>query len=717
MRVLVALALCGFASCSLGLESLRPVISLDLGTDHHIQKYTTAQAGVPCNGLGGREILTSHLLCRSREGVNKAGNRFSEKFSKTCVAGISSLATCHLPEAKAYDHQDGRLGVKEELFLINDDGSPPLVTSSAPGLQRSLINWSKRSEYVIKYDAADSSGNQAEQVLFALILDDPIPPVISFPKVFPATLESCNRDNVGQDPKNRRMWKLLPSAIAYDNIDKDLSSKMKIMVVLPGGGAVEYNQGALLLEGSWVALDTHTLGVYTIEYSVHDHAGMFGLKGHDNSVLVTKKLRVQDTLAPNIYCKKAGCNRHSVLKVTGTKITKVATAHFNLCCDACENQRWNRAVGTDVSKDEPECAFFHFVKKYQRCTLYAANVTASIAMIDAETESGSPLGCDYTPHECGKPYTDAGARCIDMRDSIRGGVGGVASSVNPNTLASKLKHTSAVDIDTNGEYQVKYTCTDLAGNKKVHSRKVVVGDHQLPSIKLVGGEHQFLSPGNPTLDDYLVLGKSYQCQDLCTCSSGCSSSNSAVIYKEQCPGTYECLSEKGVPIECNGGDEAKASVVDIAHMKTIPGTYAIKYTCSDSTHSVSKCRTMYNIPTDGCVYSPWGPWERVRIPVCKQVVEMRTRKRTLVRYFIAADLCTATVDSWVQCVENCDRDLCQKDTGILMYMLQWKRDTDITGPETISLRTAKSVVLQNYGDKQIVEHKVGVKVTSFERRR
>jgi hypothetical protein len=34
------------------------------------------------------------------------------------------------------------------------------------------VNFDYRSTYLFKYDASDSKGNHAEQVVFALILDD-----------------------------------------------------------------------------------------------------------------------------------------------------------------------------------------------------------------------------------------------------------------------------------------------------------------------------------------------------------------------------------------------------------------------------------------------------------------------------------------------------------------------------------------------------------------
>merc|ERR1711871_1646584 len=42
----------------------------------------------------------------------------------------------------------------------------------------SVVNFSRRSTYLFKYDVTDAAGNHAEQVVFSLILNDVTKPVI-----------------------------------------------------------------------------------------------------------------------------------------------------------------------------------------------------------------------------------------------------------------------------------------------------------------------------------------------------------------------------------------------------------------------------------------------------------------------------------------------------------------------------------------------------------
>merc|ERR1719399_1229563 len=105
---------------------------------------------------------------------------------------------CQLPMAMAYDHANGTLPVVSTLFRVDhqvactNKGTAPNSADRAPAgcdlgdyrsgtsqtdeTQLSSIDFSKRSTYLLKYDAEDASGNKAEQAVVALILDDLVAP-------------------------------------------------------------------------------------------------------------------------------------------------------------------------------------------------------------------------------------------------------------------------------------------------------------------------------------------------------------------------------------------------------------------------------------------------------------------------------------------------------------------------------------------------------------
>ena len=131
----------------------------------------------------------------------------------TGAAGRSACTTrCPFPVANAYDHQDGTgVDVTTRIFLVDEDGTTKntAVTGGADD-----VDFTKRSTYLFKYDAHDQAGNRAEQVVFALILDDQTAP----------TINVCN--GVAETVEAASGWKLCPGSVAMDNIDGNVKSRM-----------------------------------------------------------------------------------------------------------------------------------------------------------------------------------------------------------------------------------------------------------------------------------------------------------------------------------------------------------------------------------------------------------------------------------------------------------------------------------------------------------
>ena len=99
-----------------------PVIHLDLD-ERVLNKYSTANAGLPCNGFHSN-ALADHVLCRPRQGAayGDQSNRRSEDYAKECIAKKATVGTCPGPTARAYDHHDGNIKVVSTLYLVNNDG-------------------------------------------------------------------------------------------------------------------------------------------------------------------------------------------------------------------------------------------------------------------------------------------------------------------------------------------------------------------------------------------------------------------------------------------------------------------------------------------------------------------------------------------------------------------------------------------------------------------
>jgi hypothetical protein len=68
-------------------------------------------------------------------------------------------------KAHAWDSHDEEIKVSKQIYLVDDDGQTGVVPAGK-------VDYAKHRTYLIKYDASDAAGNHAEQLVFALILDD-----------------------------------------------------------------------------------------------------------------------------------------------------------------------------------------------------------------------------------------------------------------------------------------------------------------------------------------------------------------------------------------------------------------------------------------------------------------------------------------------------------------------------------------------------------------
>jgi hypothetical protein len=79
----------------------------------------------------------------------------------------------------------------------------------------------------------DRTGNSAQQIVFALILNDKTAPVITPTVPSPTALEACDRDNEYQDTgTSRQYWDLgLPNDnVCTDNFDLDDLMRSELQV-------------------------------------------------------------------------------------------------------------------------------------------------------------------------------------------------------------------------------------------------------------------------------------------------------------------------------------------------------------------------------------------------------------------------------------------------------------------------------------------------------
>jgi hypothetical protein len=186
------------------------------------QPRTWNRGGYAGLGCSSEQLLGATVPSHCR----RPGKKSNEDYSKTCPAGMpatEAATECPLPQATAFDHQ-------QKLFLVRNDSGE----QTAPELMVIPDNVRDDSahEWIAKYDASDRAGNEAEQIVFAIILDDDEKPAITPMVNFPLTLEACDMDNVGQSRQSFED-RILPLEIAMNNIDENLCDQLQIEVKAP----------------------------------------------------------------------------------------------------------------------------------------------------------------------------------------------------------------------------------------------------------------------------------------------------------------------------------------------------------------------------------------------------------------------------------------------------------------------------------------------------
>jgi hypothetical protein len=595
MKVFCAsLALAALAAAE--VDTTPPVITLDMAETYQTWHPTTING--PCStnpttcqiGVGCSATASSH--CRLHRNVLNAATGYSsvEKYSRTCPAGINTdITSCPLPDAHAYDHHDGSLTVAKKIKIMNLDGTPCRPTAEKPyKCNRNAVNYAHRAEYTIEYDAADSAGNKAEKLVFTLILSDLKPPSLKIPStVTPATLEACDRDNIGQDTTNVAQWNMPRSTEADDNIDGRVDDDILVTLTTPNGAKVTSKyQYEYVSAATWQTIDTHILGTYTVKFVATDYAGMFGQDGKNNTNTVTHTIKVQDTTAPTIYCKAAKCAMEPG-RVPESLIEKYAdNAALDAdkpedCCHLCEQQQFLRRVGSVEANNAPACAYWTHDTKTKKCYLMSTQLdlhkSGSLLLSGAthnETwATGYPIQCQVrNDHECGTTYTDPGARCIDMHDSYNA----MTKTIDDALLTPVSSAVGApISIKSVGFQEIDYRCSDKQARAAIKQTRVVdVKDTTPPTISVTG-------------------------QHTVEVSAGVTNSSVIAMYRKQATCTDLCDDNPTITTTLHKSDDASADACSGTEIDSYTGnkigTYAIKYTCTDNKGlKDTACRVIVN---------------------------------------------------------------------------------------------------------------------------
>jgi len=274
----------------------------------------------------------------------------------TCETGgwvTTDAANCPFPTALAFDHEDRATTVQTRIFLIDLEGVAQNLNNALSST--SDVSFEKRATYLFKYDAVDKHMNHAEQVVFALILDDVEAPF------FQTSCADGTKFSSSIAVEAASTWEMCESTVE-DNVDgtvlepvtyqvhyveqpnlnafQQLALKKTRSTGLQGSGSQDTWENYATTKD--FLRDFH-VGKYLVTAQVFDKAQLYGHNAENNRRVRHQTVIVKDTTAPHVELQGSSpvyveCSK--TVSKDGNK-NKIATTYFdekNRCIDALDTE-------------------------------------------------------------------------------------------------------------------------------------------------------------------------------------------------------------------------------------------------------------------------------------------------------------------------------------------------------------------------------------------
>ncbi|MGI6329556.1 MAG: immunoglobulin-like domain-containing protein [Bacilli bacterium] len=334
------------------------------------------------------------------------------------------------------------------------------------------LNIKKTGIYKVYYNAIDTSGNKAKEVVRTVIVEDTIPPVIK--------LIGSNLIKLKVNDEYKEL-----GATVTDNYDKELEVKIN---------SSELN----LLKP----------GTYKIYYNAIDTSG-------NKAVEIIRTIIVEDTEKPTIQLNgdeeiRIEVNRENPEPYE--ELGAILKDNYNSDRDVTDitYQMKKDGVYEDVTEiDTSKIGEYKVIYRGSDSsgneavevvrTVIVADTTSPVIQLNGDEEIRIEVN-----RENPEPYEELGATLIDNYDSDR--------DVTDITYQIKIdddEYEDVTEIDTSkiGEYKVIYRGSDSSGNEAVEVvRTVIVADTTSPVIQLNGDEEIRIEVNRESPDLYEELG-------------------------------------------------------------------------------------------------------------------------------------------------------------------------------------------------------------------
>jgi len=451
-----------------------------------------------------------------------------QDWTERCAAGRPAKE-CPFPVAKAFDANDKSLSVRTRKFLVDVDGRAVLK-------EVKNVDFTKRSTYLFKYDAKDAANNHAEQVVFALVLDDQTAPKIAVCRGSKQLVEAASK------------WTLCQS-FANDNIDRVVTDNVQYTIaMIPDKSNLVWakknlpNKPKTLVEnvkyaGAKYAIDTDVVGRYLLTLRVSDKAGVYGKGSKSNTQIAKQAIFVHDTTKPTITIHGAQpaieeCGVEGGYKDEGAfAADSLDTAKLGRKIPVSRESSVNiKKVGwykvtynaKDVAGNQADTAVRRVrVKDHTAPRIYLKG-KAEMEVWAGQNKKGDKHTFDMEP----------GVTTFDLCDKRK-------LPVTMRWIGVNGKFDDSVP----GVYTRQYCVSDHVGLKNCITRKINVSDKRGPQITIQGNAIETFEASR----DITYTDKGAKCQD----------------YVD---------GDIGHAVEVSG------EVVNMAR----PATYTIRYDCADS---------------------------------------------------------------------------------------------------------------------------------------
>jgi len=557
-----------------------PRIELDLSStavknadlaSHIKTNLLTGIAGVSdattdLNGGTDATLMKTHEYASTSPYTKTANSKHitsRQDWSQQCPAKTATLLTCPFPTPKAFDHNDREVDVKTNVFLIDLDGADSLDGNSLPAVidENDIFTegsklYGKRATYLFKYDAVDEAGNRAEQVVFALILNDQTKPNINpcyaenSIAVEAATQANgkyeffCEKDAVQTLPLEPGSADdassftagatagVKPAAIddkytATDNIDTIASSAIHFniysLTALASSDLKDKTPDSqkLTLEEARAALGTKLTSVGSkrsiVEAVVSDNANFYGLEGESNEQTAELDVTIADTTGPALFL-------NGLEKVNGECCRPGATN----CATQAHHGYVDRLATANDANDGQDVT----ISSTGTHTVLAADGTTIELKSDGQLDDNNVL------------------------------------SVDLSSVAEKYIFFVAKDKHGN---QAQYLNATTQQSQPFARRHVSVVDRNVPEIKLVGGDVTIRSSKALGSDHEAVLCSKYETG----CTHGEKSLDEGVTVSDSC--VADINSKITVEWLKNENEETATGPGDFSDL----GSWTRKYTVCD----------------------------------------------------------------------------------------------------------------------------------------